>query len=119
VSAIAAAVAYCLLAAAAGFQVALVLGAPWGRCAYGGRSVTEDGRLPTRLRVASGGTVLVLGLAAVVVHAGHHPVLTWALVGLFTLNTAANLGGTHPVERWGMSAVTLALAGAFLTLGLA
>ena len=117
VSGIAAVVAYCLLAVAAGFQVALALGAPWGRYAYGGRAATEDGRLPVRYRAASGGTALVLGVAAVLVQADI-PALRWALTGLFTLNTAANLAGRHPVERWGMSAVTLILAGAFLTLSL-
>ena len=34
----------------AGFQIALALGAPWGRAAWGG---AHEGRLPGKLRVAS------------------------------------------------------------------
>ncbi len=116
-TAVAAAVAYALLAAAAGFQAALALGTPWGRYAYGGRAAAEDGRLPVRLRVASAGTVLVIGVAAGAVHADSAPG-TWAFTALFAVNTVANLAGTHAVERWGMSAATVTLAGAFLTLGL-
>lgn len=116
-TAVAAAVAYCLLAVAAGFQAALALGAPWGRCAYGGRAAAGNGRLPVRLRAASGGTLFVLGAAAGAVHAGSTP-WAWVFAGLFAVNTVANLAGTHAVERWGMSAVTATLAGAFLTLGL-
>ena len=116
-TAVAAGLALCVLGVAAAFQGALALGAPWGRCAYGGRAAAEDGRLPARLRVASGGTVLVLLVAAWSVHADHAP-LSWTFAALFAVNTAANLTGTHPVERWGMSAATLALTGAFVTLAL-
>lgn len=116
-TAVAAAVAYSLLAVAAGFQAALALGAPWGRYAYGGRAAAKDGRLPVRLRVASGGTLLVLVVAAGAVHADGSA-WTWAFTALFAGNTVANLGGTHALERWGMSAATMTLAGAFLTLGL-
>lgn len=113
----AAAVAYVLLGAAAAFQGALALGAPWGRCAYGGRTTTATGRLSTPFRAASGGTVLALGAAAYAVH-DDLTLALWICAGLFTLNTAGNLAGTHPVERWGMSAVTLTLAGTFLTMAL-
>ena len=116
-SAVAAAVAYFLLAGAACFQGALALGAPWARCAYGGRAATDAGRLPTRLRLMSGCTVLLLAVAGYVVHVDVAPLL-WLCAGLFAVNTVGNLAGKHPVERWGMSAATLALAGAYLTLGL-
>jgi hypothetical protein len=116
-SAVASAVAYCLLAVAAGLQAALALGAPWGRCAYGGRAVVGGGRLPVRLRVASGGTLLVLGAATGAVHTGSTS-WAWVFAALFAVNTVANLAGTHAVERWGMSAVTATLACAFLTIGL-
>ena len=112
------ALAYVLLGATAFFQGALSLGAPWGQYAYGGRAATEDGRLPTRFRATSGGTVPLLGVAAYAAHADTAPLL-WIFTVLFTMNTAANLTGKHPVERWGMSAGTLTLAGAYLTLALA
>ncbi len=115
---IATAVAHSLLTAAAVFQAALALGAPWGRYAYGGRAAREDGRLPGRFRAASGCTVGVLGAAAWCAHAGTTP-WPWVFAALFALNTAANLTATHPAERWGMSAATLTLAAAFVTLGMA
>jgi hypothetical protein len=59
----------------------------------------------------------VLLVPAWSVHADHAP-LSWTFAALFAVNTAANLTGTHPVERWGMSAATLALTGAFVTLAL-
>lgn len=116
-NALAAGAALCLLGLAATFQAALALGAPWGRFAYGGRAATEDGRLPRRLRVASGCTVIVLAGAAWALRADVAPA-TWTLTALFAVNTAANLTGAHPVERWVMSAGTLALTAAFLMLSL-
>jgi hypothetical protein len=115
VTEVAVAVGFFLLGAAAAFQGALALGAPLGRFAYGGRAATRDGRLPAPLRLASACTVLVLGVAAFFVHADA-PAATWTFSGLFGANTAANLAGTHPVERWGMSAATLLLTGVFLVL---
>ena len=47
-----------LLTGLAGFQVALAIGAPWGRAAYGGGSAV----LSTRLRVAS--VVAAIGRAS-------------------------------------------------------
>ncbi|HEU5045105.1 MAG TPA: hypothetical protein VFT75_13320 [Nocardioidaceae bacterium] len=116
-SAVAVGAALCLLGLAATFQAALALGAPWGRVAYGGRAAAEDGRLPGRLRVASGCTVLVLAGAAWALQADITPA-KWTLTALFAVNTAANLTGAHPVERWVMSAGTLALTAAFLMLSL-
>jgi hypothetical protein len=116
------AVAACsLLLLAAAFQVALAAGAPWGLAAYGGRATTSDGRLPARYRAASAATaVALLGIgwllllrSGAVGPASDSTVLTvacWCLCGLFALNTLGNLSGQHPVERWGMSAVTASLA---------
>lgn len=67
---IAAIVAVVLLAAIAAFQIALTLGAPLGRAAWGGR---HDGVLPKRLRVASGVAGLVvypLLIVSILVSAG-------------------------------------------------
>lgn len=50
----------CLLVVVVLFQLALAAGAPWGVAAYGGRAVQDDGRLPTRCRVASAGTAFFL-----------------------------------------------------------
>ena len=116
------AVAACgLLLLAAIFQLALGAGAPWAAAAYGGRSALPDGRLPSRYRVASLLTAVVLPAigwvlllrAGAVGSASGNPGLTvacWAFVGLFTLNTAGNLAGRHPLERWGMGTLTASLA---------
>ncbi|MCW2834618.1 MAG: hypothetical protein JWN68_2571 [Nocardioides sp.] len=110
-----------LIAVVVAFQTALAAGAPWGAAAYGGRFVEGDGRLPTRYRLSSAVTALVLLAIAWLMLAagsviGQGPVpdlvLTasvWVLAGLFTLNTAGNLSGKHPVERFGASAFTAAL----------
>ena len=111
-----------LLAVAAAFQLALGLGAPWAAAAYGGRVTLPDGRLPRGHRVASVVTVLVLaGIGwLLLVRGGVLPsasdgagtfltVAVWVVAALFALNTLGNLSGRHPVERWGMGAVTAAL----------
>jgi hypothetical protein len=55
------AVAACgLLLLGGAFQLALGAGAPWAAAAYGGRAALSDGRLPSRYRVASLITALVL-----------------------------------------------------------
>jgi hypothetical protein len=88
------------------FQVALALGAPWGRAAWGG--VHE--RLPTGLRIASGFAVVLWLAAALVVlaRAGYEwspiPVdvarwATWALFGVLVLGTVMNLASRSRVER--------------------
>jgi hypothetical protein len=114
-------VAACLLGVVVIFQLALAAGAPWGAAAYGGRAAQDDGRLPTRYRVASAGTALVLtGALWLVLAAGAviSPTLlsqnilgvgVWVLVGLFSLNTVGNLAGRHPVERWGAGGITAVL----------
>jgi hypothetical protein len=103
------------------FQLALAAGAPWGAAAYGGRVAQDDGRLPTRYRVASAGTAVFLAgalwlilAAGAVISPTPLPerllgVGVGALVGLFALNTVGNLAGRHPVERWGAGGITAVL----------
>jgi uncharacterized membrane protein YhdT len=112
------AVAACgLLVLSAGFQVALGSGAPWAAAAYGGRAARGDGRLPGRYRAASLVTALVLaGIAWSVLLAGGVVgqatgttalrVACWVFAALFAVNTLGNVAGRHPVERWGMGAIT-------------
>lgn len=88
-------VAVLLLALVAVLQVALALGAPLGKAAWGGQ---HDGVLPTRLRVASGvaGVVVYpLIIVAVLAAAGRWSPGTgrevaWALAGLFVVGGLAN-----------------------------
>ena len=103
------------------FQVSLAAGAPWGAAAYGGRAALDDGRLPTRYRVASATTALVLTGALWLVLAASAVISAaplsenllgagvWVLAGLFALNTVGNLAGRHPVERWGAGGITAVL----------
>lgn len=103
------------------FQVALALGAPLGEATMGGRAAHVDGVLTPRYRVVAlaSGALLVLAAAIVLSRAGvvdiglAEPVVTigtWVVVALSLLNTLTNLSGRHPLERWGLSAVTLAVA---------
>ena len=113
--------AACLLGVVVLFQLALAAGAPWGAAAYGGRAAQDDGRLPTRYRVASAGTAvlltgalwLVLAACAVISAAPLSENLlgvgVWVLVGLFALSTVGNVAGRHPVERWGAGGITAVL----------
>ena len=109
-----------LLLLGAAFQLGLSAGAPWGAAAYGGRASLSDGRLPTRYRAASLITAAVLvGIgwllllrAGVVGSSSGSSALTlacWAIAVLFGINTVGNLAGRHPVERWGMGALTACL----------
>ena len=125
------AIAACgLLLPAAAFQLALGAGAPWAAAAYGGRAALPDGRLPVGYRIASLFTAGVLSAigwllllrGGVVGSASGNPALTvacWGFVVLFALNTAGNLAGRHPLERWGMGAITAALAVLCVLLALA
>ena len=115
---IAAAAAAGLVALAVGFQVALAAGARWGAAAYGGRFAESGGRLPPRYRLASAVAALALTVTAWLILVagsviGRGPVsehfLTasmWVAAALFALNTAGNLSGKHPIERFGASTVT-------------
>jgi hypothetical protein len=113
-AAVAAAVGFVALAA---FQLALALGAPFERAAWGG---TYD-QLPTSLRIASAIAVGVWTLGALVVlrraGVGISPlpiafarVGTWILVGLLTLGALMNFASRSPWERFGWGPVALILA---------
>jgi hypothetical protein len=121
-AAVPAVAAAALLLVGAGFQAALVAGAPWGAAAYGGRAAQADGTLPARYRVSSALTVAVLVAAGYVVLLrggvvgtaepadGRLTAVLWVLAALFVANTVGNVAGRHPVERWGMGGLTAALA---------
>ncbi|MCU1472648.1 MAG: hypothetical protein JWQ92_716 [Amnibacterium sp.] len=110
-----------LLLIGVAFQLGLSAGAPLAAAAYGGRAAQSDGRLPPGYRLASLVTAAVLagigwllllhgGLLAAAPLAG--PVVrvaVWVVAALFALNTAGNLTGRHPLERWGMGAITATL----------
>jgi hypothetical protein len=104
--------------AIAAFQLALALGAPLGRAAWGGLHV----RLPAGLRIASAFAVLFWAIAALVVlgRAGYQMTPlpfgftrwgTWILVGLLPLGALMNFASRSNWERflWGPVALILAL----------
>jgi hypothetical protein len=119
---VAAAVGFFLLAA---FQVALALGAPWGRAAWGG----AHERLPTGLRIASVLAALFWTAAAVALlaRAGHELVplptigswLPWTLFGLLAVGTLMNLASRSRLERLIQTpgAATLAVLCLLVALG--
>jgi hypothetical protein len=109
-----------LLLLGAAFQLGLSVGAPWAGAAYGGRAALSDGRLPSRYRAASLITALVLIAISwllllrggLVGSASENSALTlacWVFAVLFAVNTVGNLAGRHPLERWGMGALTACL----------
>jgi hypothetical protein len=111
----AAAVGFLLIA---GFQMALALGAPWGRAAWGG---AHQGRLPRTLRIASGFAAVFWILAASVLlkRAGHELIPlsfsvarwgTWVLFGLSVLGALMNLASRSRLERLIWSPVSAILA---------
>ena len=103
------------LAALGAFQVALAIGAPWGRAAYGG---TRSGGLPHHLRVISGVSALAYGTGAVLVLRGNGSPRArarafTALTAFMSLGVVANGASRSPVERavWTpVTAVTAVLA---------
>jgi hypothetical protein len=115
VPAVAAAAGFLAIAA---FQLALALGAPLGRAAWGG---THE-RLPTGLRIASAFAVGVWALAALIVlgRAGFSisplpPTFVrwgiWILVGVSVLGAILNFASSSRWERfvWGPVALVLAV----------
>jgi hypothetical protein len=110
----------------AGFQVALALGAPWGRAAWGG----AHERLPIALRVASAFAAVVWAVAALVVLAraglDWSPIPfraatwgTWILFGLLLLGTVMNLASRSRLERLIQTPVAAVLAILCLLVALA
>lgn len=113
-AAVAAAVGFLAIAA---FQVALALGAPLGRAAWGG---FYEGQLPMGLRIASGVGIVFLLLAALIVlgRAGLQVVPlpygvlrwgTWVLVGLLFVGAVMNFASSSEWERFGWAPVALIL----------
>ena len=103
-------IALTLLTGVGSFQLALVVGAPWGAAAWAGQA---PGVLPTSLRVASAVNVLVYaGLVGLVTTDRLSPnarqrLLTGASL-LMVLGTLGNLATPSPVERlWAPVAATL------------
>ena len=113
----AALVASALLIVIAVFQIALALGMPARKMAWGGG---YEGKLPTGLRVASGvaGFVIYPLAALLVLEAGEltdfdlvpdvGPVGIWVLTGLFALAAIMTFLSRSRVERvWGPVALGL------------
>lgn len=102
-----AAIAFTLAASVAiVFELALTAGAPWGEYAMGG---AYPGRLPARIRVATGvQAVLLCGLVAVVLSAAGlafpaiaqaAPWLIWVAVGFSAVSLVLNSITTSRKER--------------------
>lgn len=110
-----------LICGVAVFQAALALGLPLGEATLGGRAPHVDGVLSGWLRlvpaisaaVLLGAAWIVLVRAGVVSGGPLSDVLvlrtTWGLVGFLALNTVGNLAAPHPVERWVMGSLTIAI----------
>lgn len=107
------------------FQVALALGTPLGRAAWGGGHDV----LPTSLRVASAVAVAIWLFAALVVtaRAGVPTVPlppgvtrwgTWIVAGLLLAGAVMNVASSSPWERFGWAPLALILAGLCLVVAL-
>lgn len=99
------------------FQAALALGAPLGQAAWGG----AHRRLPTRLRVGSGVSVVIWLVAALIVlgRAGFAVVSlpsdlerwgSWAVAGLLIVGAVMNAASSSRWERFGWAPVSAILA---------
>jgi hypothetical protein len=98
------------------FQLALALGAPWGRFAMGG---AFPGRFPTGMRVAaaaqgllllaSAGVVLARAGVALPQWAAASSWLIWAVVAFSAVSTLLNLITPSPAERrlWAPVAIVM------------
>lgn len=116
---VAAIIAASLMAIVALFQLALVFGAPWGQAAWGGQN---PGPLPTRLRIASLGSALLLVFMAWIVLATAGVVetapvptswlvpLTWVITAYFALGVLMNLISRSRMERiWSPVCLVIAI----------
>jgi hypothetical protein len=123
----AAVVAVVLVTIVAVFQLALALGAPLGKAAWGGRN---DSVLPTLLRIASGVAAIVIYpfIALYVLAAADLIDLEWlptgatgmwVLTGFFTLGTVANLASKSKAERvWAPVSLAIAVCCAIIAIGM-
>ena len=111
------------------FQLALALGLPAGRAAWGGR---HQGKLPTRLRLASGiaGLIVYPVIILVVLETGEvidgpaqvpevDAIGMWVLTALFTVGALANLASQSKIERvWVPVSLTIAVCCAVVATGI-
>ncbi len=117
-----------LLVVIAVFQIALALGAPYGKVAWGG---AHDGVLPARLRGASAvvGLLVYPTIIAVVLSAsglidadlvpGDGAVTMWVLATILLLGAIANAVSRSRIERlWAGVSLGLALCCAGLAVAL-
>ena len=114
----AASVAAALLVVVIVFQIALALGAPLGKAAWGG---LHEGVLPKRLRIASGLAAFLVYPFIIVVVLGsvgvidvdflprNGSVVMWMLSGLFALGGLANLVSRSTRESY-WAPVSIAIA---------
>lgn len=122
----AAAVLACVvLAALAAFQLALALGAPWGRFAWGGQHERE---LPRSFRIGSAVSIALYAVFAVLVldRAGLVDVLpdtvsrvgTWVLVGYLALGVVMNGISRSRSERLVMTPTVVVLLACVVVVAL-
>lgn len=98
------------------FQLALALGAPWGKLAWGGQ---HEGKLPVSYRIGSGIGILVYAVFAALAldRAGIIDIVPdivsqvgmWIQFGILALGTLMNLVSRSKPERFTMTPVALVL----------
>lgn len=108
------------------FQLALALGAPWGRFAWGGQ---HPGVLPPDRRIASGASVvLLLAFALFALDLGSvidavpnivAQIGIWVAFALFAANVVLNAISRSPAERFAMTPAALVAAVLALLVALA
>jgi hypothetical protein len=119
--AVSAIIAVLILGLLVAFQVALIVGAPFGHFAWGGKSRI----LPTKLRTASLSSILiyVLLMAFILSKAELWTLITdetilqvglWIMTGYLFLNVLMNAISRSKPERYTMTPVALILAVLFL-----
>lgn len=122
---ISAILASAVLAGLAIFQFALILGAPLGRFAWGGKHDV----LPTNLRVSSMSSIFLYGIFSIIILAkagivsvpisdGAVVVTMWVLTGYFFVGVAMNAISRSKPERYLMTPVAAVLALLFLLVAL-
>ena len=114
-----------ILGCLAVFQLALVVGAPLGRFAWGG----QHDVLPQKLRVGSVVSIVLYalfgytalekaGLVPVLLSETFTDIFMWVLTAYFILGVAMNAISRSKPERFVMTPVALVLAALFLLLSL-
>jgi hypothetical protein len=123
IDALFASIATTLLVALSAFQFALVLGAPWGRFAWGG----QHDILPMKLRVGSALSIIlymffaliILGMSGLVGIINDMAVLflgTYILAGYFVLGIFMNAISRSKSERLVMTPVSALLALSYIVV---